>query len=36
MKEKIPCIECNDELWEYIKSYLEEWGYKNNVSFDYD
>lgn len=25
--EKIPCIECTPELWEYIKPYLEKWGY---------
>lgn len=25
--EKIPCIKCNPELWEYIKPYLEEWEY---------
>ena len=28
MEEKIPCIEYNSQLWEYIKPYLEEWGYK--------
>ena len=26
---KIPCIKCTPELWEYIKPYLEEWGYRN-------
>ena len=36
MEEKIPCIKCDSRLWEYIKSYLEEWGYKNSASFDYD
>lgn len=25
--EKIPCIKCNSQLWEYIKPYLERWGY---------
>lgn len=25
--EKIPCIKCNSQLWEYIKPYLEKWGY---------
>lgn len=25
--EKIPCIKCTPELWEYIKPYLEEWNY---------
>lgn len=24
---KIPCIKCNDEMWEYIKPYLISWGY---------
>lgn len=24
---KIPCIKCTSELWEYIKPYLEEWHY---------
>lgn len=28
MKEKIPCIKCDSQLWEYIKLYLKEWGYK--------
>lgn len=28
--EKIPCIKCTPELWEYIKPYLEEWGYSIN------
>lgn len=27
--EKIPCIKCTPELWEYIKPHLKEWGYKN-------
>lgn len=25
---KIPCIKCTPELWEYIRPYLKEWGYK--------
>lgn len=25
--EKTPCIKCNSQLWEYIKPYLEKWGY---------
>lgn len=25
--DKIPCIKCTPELWEYIKPYLEEWNY---------
>lgn len=25
---KIPCIECTPELWEYIEPYLRKWGYK--------
>lgn len=25
--DKIPCIKCTSELWNYIKPYLEEWGY---------
>lgn len=25
--EKTPCIECTSRLWEYIKPYLEKWGY---------
>lgn len=24
--EKIPCIKCTPEIWEYIKPYLKEWG----------
>lgn len=28
MEEKIPCIKYNSQLWEYIKPYLKEWGYK--------
>lgn len=30
---KIPCIKCTPELWEYIKSYLKEWDYVSHVSF---
>lgn len=25
--EKIPCIKCAPEIWEYINPYLKEWGY---------
>lgn len=25
--DKIPCIKCTPELWNYIKPYLENWGY---------
>lgn len=25
--DKIPCIKCTSELWNYIKPYLEKWGY---------
>lgn len=25
--DKIPCIKCTPELWEYIKPYFKEWGY---------
>lgn len=32
--EKIPCIKCTSKLWEYIKPYLEEFGYKPGLSFD--
>lgn len=27
---KIPCIKCTPELWEYIKPYLEKWGYSSD------
>lgn len=27
MEERVPCIKCDSQLWEYIKPYLEEWGY---------
>lgn len=29
--EKIPCIECNPKLWDYIKPFLKEWGYKPEI-----
>ena len=25
--DKIPCIKCTLELWEYIKPYLKKWNY---------
>lgn len=28
--DKIPCIKCTPELWEYIKPYLKEWSYSIN------
>lgn len=31
---KIPCIKCNEEMWEYIRPYLEEWGYYSHSVFD--
>lgn len=31
--ERIPCIKCTPELWEYIKPYLEKWGYKPYITF---
>lgn len=31
--EKIPCIECNTKLWEYIRPYLEKWDYKPYITF---
>ena len=36
MKEKIPCIECTVQLWEYIKPYLKKWKYSiyNVVNFN--
>lgn len=36
MKKKIPCIECNYKLWEYIKPYLKKWGYNivNPIKWD--
>lgn len=36
MKEKIPCIECNDELWEYIEPHLKEWKYYIDTIIDID
>lgn len=32
--EKIPCIECTLEIWEYVEPYLMKWGYITHVSFD--
>lgn len=36
MKEKIPCIECTVQLWEYIKPYLKKWEYSiyNVIDFN--
>lgn len=34
--EKIPCIKCNSLLWDYIKPYLEKWGYKESIIFTND
>ena len=36
MEEKIPCIECTVQLWEYIKPYLKKWEYSiyNVVNFN--
>lgn len=34
--EKIPCIECTLEIWEYVEPYLMKWGYITHVSFDYN
>lgn len=34
--EKIPCIKCTPEIWEYIKPYLKEWGYKLREPFGLD
>lgn len=31
--EKIPCIKCTPEIWEYIKPYLKEWGYELREPF---
>lgn len=30
--EKIPCIKCTPEIWEYIKPYLKEWGYELRIT----
>lgn len=30
---KIPCINCDSKLWEYIKPYLEKWDYKPYITF---
>lgn len=34
--EKIPCIKCTSEIWEYIKPYLKEWGYELREPFGLD
>ena len=36
MEERVPCIKCDSQLWEYIKPYLEDWCYiiKDISSFD--
>ena len=34
--DKIPCIKCTPELWEYIKPYLKEWGYKIQSISNFD
>lgn len=34
--EKIPCIKCTPEIWEYIKPYLKEWGYELREPFGLD
>ena len=36
MEERVPCIKCDSQLWEYIKPYLEDWCYiiKDINSFD--
>lgn len=31
---KIPCILCNSELWEYISPNLIKWGYKHYLGLD--
>lgn len=31
--ERIPCIKCDSKLWEYLKPYLERWGYKPYITF---
>lgn len=33
MEEKIPCIKYDSQLWEYIKPYLEKWGYDTCTYF---
>lgn len=34
--EKIPCIKCNEEMWEYIKPYLKKWGYVGNTTSNWN
>ena len=34
--EKIPCIKCTPEIWEYIKPYLKEWGYELEATCSWD
>ena len=34
--EKIPCIKCTPEIWEYIKPYLKEWGYELRATCSWD
>lgn len=34
--EKIPCIKCTPEIWEYIKPYLKEWGYELKATCSWD
>lgn len=34
--EKIPCIKCTPEIWEYIKPYLKEWGYELGATCSWD
>ena len=34
--EKIPCIECTNELWKYIKPYLEGWGYSIRIESNFN
>lgn len=33
--EKIPCIKCTPEIWEYIKPHLVEWGYEIRTTSDW-
>lgn len=34
--EKIPCIKCTPEIWEYIKPHLIEWGYELRATCSWD
>lgn len=34
--EKIPCIKCTPEIWEYIKPHLVEWGYEIRIIPDWE